>query len=262
MYEDALAAAEREDEASTSEAPMLPFSPNKVLAKCVVQLQLVGVIDTVVQKHWKRFNGPQLEKWLNMLISVHNFAKQFQEERGLRFWLWKGGFMLKVKMKNDRPPSLLSQESQAVSSLVRIVFHLLDSSDDDSGNQNPGAGHEEARKVVAEPYLVKICTEVLKKFLRIDRKLAKAKRDGSKIGLEEQREVQMFYPIVVNILQQLRSAPGPFFRANLTWLWPLLAQLVRIDYSTGDLDAREILASLMEECVAPIVAAGVDKLKL
>jgi hypothetical protein len=264
IHEEALARAESEDGGGSSESPVLPFSPNKVLAKCVVQLQLVGVVDKVVQKHWSKFTGAQLEKWLDMLSSVHDFAKRFQKERGLRFWLWKGGFMLRVKMKNDRPPSLLSQESQAVSSIVHIVFHLLDgevaSRGSGGGDNAAGQQHEAARRLVAEPRLVAICTEVLEKFIGIDRKLSAAKKGGSKVGLEALREVQMFFPIVVHILKAFEGAPAPFFRANLGWLWPLLAQLVCIDYSTDELDAREVLSSLMEKCVGPVVAAGVEKL--
>ena len=268
IHEQALVDAESEA-GSSSESPVLPFSPNKVLAKCVVQLQLVGVVDKVVQQHWSKFTGAQLEKWLDMLSSVHDFAKRFQNERGLRFWLWKGGFMLKVKMKNDRPPSLLSQESQAVSSIVHIVFHLLDSeiagsassSGGQSGSSAASQKRESARRQVAEPRLVAICTEVLEKFIAIERKHSAAKREGGKVGLEASREVQMFFPIVVHILKAFEGAPARFFRANLVWLWPLLVQLVRIDYSTDELDAREVLSSVMEKCVGPVVAAGVANLK-
>ncbi len=161
----------------------------------------------------------------------------------MRRWLWKGGFMLKVKMKNDRPPSLLSQESSALSSFVHIVFHLHDEMP--AGQE--GADHSAARRDVAEPHLVRVCTEVLKKFARIDRALSEAKRSGGRVGLEETREVQMFQPIVVNILTALESAPAPFFRKHLTWLWPLLAELVCAD-SHG---LREQLSRLMVACVTP-----------
>merc|ERR1712072_1648954 len=88
--------------------------------------ELVGVVDKIVQKHWSSFTGKQIELWLNMLANVYSFARNFQNEKSLRHWLWKGGFMLKVKMKNDRPPGLLSQESASISSYVHIVFHLHD----------------------------------------------------------------------------------------------------------------------------------------
>lgn len=182
--------------------------------------------------------------------------------------------MLKVKMKNDRPPSLLSQESQAISSIVHIVFHLLDGIDDstDNGSSSRSSSNSDsssdasqkrnsARRRVAEPRLIAICTEVLTKFIGIDRKLSAAKKKGSNVGLEASREVQMFFPIVVHILKAFEGAPAPFFRANLVWLWPLLTQLVRIDYSTDELDAREVLSSLMEKCVGPVVVAGVETLK-
>ena len=83
----------------------------------------------------------------------------------------------------------------------------------------------------------------------------------AKVGLEASREVQMFYPIVVRILTAFETAPAPFFRSNLVWLWPLLAKLVRVDYSTDELDAREVLSRLMETCVGPVLAAGVEKLQ-
>ena len=106
-----------------------------------------------------------------------------------------------------------------------------------------------------------ICTEVLTKFISIDKKLSAREREGAKVGLEASREVQMFYPIVVRILTAFETAPAPFFRSNLVWLWPLLAKLVRVDYSTDELDAREVLSRLMETCVGPVLAAGVEKLQ-
>ena len=189
-----------------------------------------------------------------MLLSVHDFAKG-SRTRVASAWLWKGGFMLKVKMKNDRPPSLLSQESQAVF-FVNIVFHLFDNVDEAGGGDVASQKHESSRRQVAEPRLVSICTEVLTKFISIDKKLSAREKEGAKVGLEASREVQMFFPIVVRILSAFESAPAPFFRANLVWLWPLLAKMVRINYSTDELDAREVLSRLMETCVGPVLAAG------
>ena len=52
IHDGALEAASSSESASP---PVLPFSPSKVLAKCIVQLELVGVVDKVVQKHWNSF---------------------------------------------------------------------------------------------------------------------------------------------------------------------------------------------------------------
>ena len=119
--------------------------------------------------------------------------------------------------------------------------------------------HESSRRQVAEPRLVSICTEVLTKFISIDKKLSAREREGAKVGLEASREVQMFYPIVVRILTAFETAPAPFFRSNLVWLWPLLAKLVRVL-----LDGR----AMRERCFQAdgnvrrtVLAAGVEKLQ-
>ena len=243
-------AVEAAASSNSAAPPVLPFSPSKVLAKCIVQLELVGVVDKVVQKHWNKFTGEQVEKWLNMLSNVYEFARTFQDEKGLRHWLWKGGFMLKVKMKNDRPPSLLSQESASISSFVHIVFHLHDENskeDDYSG----------ARRKVTEPRMVEICTQVLNKYIHIDRNLAEVSRKGGRAGLEEMREKQMFLPIVVNILSEFQRGDDSFLRNHLTWLWPLMTRLISAD----SIEIRAALSSLMENAMTNVVEAGVKALQ-
>jgi hypothetical protein len=236
---------------------VLPFSPSKVLAKCIVQLELVGVVDKVVQKHWSSFTGEQIEKWLAMLSSVYNFARKFQDETSLRRWLWKGGFMLKVKMKNDRPPSLLSQESASISSFVHIVFYLHDDGDaaPTESDVTSRANHSAARRKVAEPKMVQICTHVLTKYIQIDRNLAEIASSGGRADLEELREKQMFLPIVVRILKEFSKATDEaFLHGHLSWLWPLMSRLVQ----TESVEIRTALGQLMEQSLTKVIGAGVQ----
>jgi hypothetical protein len=247
IHDGALKAASSTESASP---PVLPFSPSKVLAKCIVQLELVGVVDKVVQKHWNSFTGQQVGKWLDMLASVYRFARSFQDERGLRRWLWKGGFMLKVKMKNDRPPSLLSQESASISSFVHIVFHLNDK--DVNTNGRHSHSHSVARQNVAEPRMVEICKEVLKKYIEIERNMAEKKNGPS---LEELREKQMFLPIVVNILREFKNASDEtFVHRHLSWLWPLMTSLIAVE----SIEIRSALGQLMENSLTVIMERGVN----
>ena len=260
IHDGALEAAASSESASP---PVLPFSPSKVLAKCIVQLELVGVVDKVVQKHWSKFTGEQVEKWLAMLSDVFRFARQFQDETSLRRWLWKGGFMLKVKMKNDRPPSLLSQESASISSFVHIVFHLHDQGVEKKRNGGGGGGggggsrvdHSAARRKVAEPKMVQICMQVLTKYIEIDRNLVEIASSGGRAGLEELREKQMFLPIVVSILTEfLQTTDETFLHGHLSWLWPLMSRLVQ----TESVEIRIVLGRLMEQSLTKVIEAGVQ----
>ena len=58
IHDNALQASIHEENGTNAVVqPTLPFSPSKVLAKCIVQLELVGVVDKIVQKHWSSFTG-------------------------------------------------------------------------------------------------------------------------------------------------------------------------------------------------------------
>lgn len=256
IHDGALEAASSSESASP---PVLPFSPSKVLAKCIVQLELVGVVDKVVQKHWNSFTGGQVEQWLNMLSTVYRFARGFQDEKGLRRWLWKGGFMLKVKMKNDRPPSLLSQESASISSFVHIVFHLHDPHRSGMGNDMSAdtTDHSIARQKVAEPRMVEICKQVLNKYSDIDAQMAEKIKKGGRASLEEVREKQMFLPIVVNILTQFMKVTETLFvHRHLVWLWPLMVRLVAAD----SIEIRTVLGQLMAQSMTAVVEKGVEEM--
>ena len=49
------------------------FSPPAVLAKCIIQLQLVNVAGVVVETRSSSFSADHLERWLDMLSSVFSF---------------------------------------------------------------------------------------------------------------------------------------------------------------------------------------------
>jgi len=200
-----------------------------------------------------------------MLANVYSFARNFQNEKSLRHWLWKGGFMLKVKMKNDRPPSLLSQESASISSYVHIVFHLHDVATEENTEENTTDTTTEKkqkdcsneRKAVAEPKMIQICQQVLNKYIEIDLNIKQTTMKGHRAGLEELREKQMFLPIVVHILMEFEKNEDLFLRSHLSWLWPLMTRLIGAE----SVEIRTVLSRLMEQSMTTVVEAGVKALE-
>jgi hypothetical protein len=222
---------------------MLWFSPPTVLAKCIVQLELVNVVGVVVRAHGKRLNDDHVGHWLDMLASVFSFANAFNCKLDLRRHLWRAGFMQSVGMDAERPPSLLSQEVQGIQSYYGIVLDLYAQQDGDaSGN-------------AVEERLVSICKRIL------DRYTALCKFDGPGKKLDEEldeiqesdiaREMGMFTPLVQQVLDSWSKVEKSKFVKHLPWLFPALTNLIRSSRRVAILNK---VADLLETKVQPLLS--------
>lgn len=124
---------------------------SSLLIKCVVQLELIQTIDSIVffpatskredqenlvaaqtenldnsfdtlqkedQGMYQYLSSPQLFKLVDCLVQSHNFAKAFNSNHEQRNVLWKAGFRGKTK------PNLLKQETQSLACTLRILFRM------------------------------------------------------------------------------------------------------------------------------------------
>merc|ERR1711871_623676 len=103
----------------------LPFSPHRVLSMCFVQLDLIQAVNVVTEKHWNFMKTEHISCWLSMLKEVSTFASEFNKDLPLRVHLLNSGFMRMLRMSDQRrPPSLLNQESQAISVYLKILIRF------------------------------------------------------------------------------------------------------------------------------------------
>ena len=141
VYEKALADASATSEGSSSAEPLCSCLPNKVLGR-PVQLQLVGVVDKVVATG--QSSSQQLEKWLNMLLSVHDFLEVVPERE------WPASGCGRVDSCSSQDEERSSAESLVAGKsgcflYCNIVFHLFDKVDEPGGGDVGCQKHESSR---------------------------------------------------------------------------------------------------------------------
>ncbi|XP_028406357.1 brefeldin A-inhibited guanine nucleotide-exchange protein 1-like [Dendronephthya gigantea] len=188
---DTIQETSEQDSISLHSTPSLRFEPvedkpviqtermlfNSLIIKCVVQLELIQMIDNVVfypstsrrededyMAELKGVTGPrrvnkiehdgmfpllssqQLFLFCEVLENSHKFAKSFNCENDVRTALWKAGF------KGQSKPNLLKQETSSLACLLRILFRMYD---DESRKES----WEEV-----EQRMLRICKEALTHF--------------------------------------------------------------------------------------------------
>ncbi|XP_046858514.1 brefeldin A-inhibited guanine nucleotide-exchange protein 1-like [Xenia sp. Carnegie-2017] len=150
---------------------------NSLIIKCVVQLELIQMIDNVVffpstskrenedtmaelqglntprrtakRKHdgmIPHLTSNQLFLFCEMLENSYKFAKSFNCNNELRTALWKAG---------QSKPNLLKQETSSFACLLRILFRMYD----DVARKESWEGVEEK--------VLRICEEALRQFIEL-----------------------------------------------------------------------------------------------
>ncbi|KAA8494452.1 Brefeldin A-inhibited guanine nucleotide-exchange protein 1 [Porphyridium purpureum] len=90
-----------------------------VRAKCVIQLLLIELImESLLAVSYLSLTSTQVLRLGDALEHSFQFAKEFNQNLGLRFALWQAGFMSQV-------PNLITQEVSGLSGLLQILFWLF-----------------------------------------------------------------------------------------------------------------------------------------
>ncbi|XP_046857766.1 brefeldin A-inhibited guanine nucleotide-exchange protein 1-like [Xenia sp. Carnegie-2017] len=153
---------------------------NSLIIKCVVQLELILMIDNVLffpstskrededtmaelqglntprrtakRKHdgmFPHLTSNQLFLFCEVLENSYKFAKSFNCNNELRTALWKAGF------KGQSKPNLLKQETSSLACLLRILFRMYD----DVARKESWEGVEEK--------VLRICDEALRQLIEL-----------------------------------------------------------------------------------------------
>lgn len=98
----------------------LPFNQDACFTKCIVQLLLINTVQETVEKFYDQLSLTNLNILLDCLDRSYRFAKEFNQELGLRLKLWNDGFMADLKQL----PGLNAQEREAISNYLKILFRM------------------------------------------------------------------------------------------------------------------------------------------
>jgi hypothetical protein len=104
-------------------APTLPFRSIKVVTECVVQLELIAVVNVLTESYLTVLSNDNLVSIITILENSVEFARKFNADRRLREALWRAGFMRFAR--RNKLPLLLRQETTASHQLLLLLLELL-----------------------------------------------------------------------------------------------------------------------------------------
>ncbi|XP_030071158.1 brefeldin A-inhibited guanine nucleotide-exchange protein 1 isoform X1 [Microcaecilia unicolor] len=198
-----------------------------LLIKCVVQLELIQTIDSIVffpvtskkedaenlaaaqrdavdfdvhvdtqdQGMYRFLTSQQLFKLLDCLLESHRFAKAFNANNEQRTALWKAGFKGKSK------PNLLKQETSSLACGLRILFRMY------VDESRTNAWEEVQRR------LLNVCSEALGYFLTLTS--------------ETHREA--WTNLLLLFLTKVLKISDERFKAHASFYYPLLCEITQFD---------------------------------
>ncbi|CAB3982629.1 brefeldin A-inhibited guanine nucleotide-exchange 1 isoform X1 [Paramuricea clavata] len=230
-----------QDSISLHSTPSLRFEPveehkpivqtermlfNSLIIKCVVQLELIQMIDNVVfypstsrredednmaeirgmtgprrvnkQEHdgmFPQLTSQQLFLFCEVLEESHKFAKSFNCDNDVRTALWKAGF------KGQSKPNLLKQETSSLACLLRILFRMYDDETRRDSWQD------------VEQRMLRICNEALQHFNQLQ---SASHRDA-------------WTTLLVLIFTRLLRLEDPRFKIHISSCYPHLCEMIVFD---------------------------------
>ncbi|XP_041101817.1 brefeldin A-inhibited guanine nucleotide-exchange protein 1-like isoform X2 [Polyodon spathula] len=198
-----------------------------LLIKCVVQLELIQTIDSIVffpatskkedaenlaaaqrdtldaevnietqdQGMYRYLTAQQLFKLLDCLLESHQFAKAFNSSNEQRTALWKAGFKGKSK------PNLLKQEASSLACVLRILFRMY------TDNNRSEAWDEVQQR------LLNVCSDAISYFLTLTS--------------ESHREA--WTSLLLLFLTKVLKISDDRFKAHASSYYPLLCEIMQFD---------------------------------
>ncbi|KAK4536532.1 hypothetical protein CDCA_CDCA08G2557 [Cyanidium caldarium] len=214
-----------------------------VRCKCVVQLLLIQLVREMIDTHYQHLAVADVLALAGSVRRSFAFARAFNADFGLRFGLWRAGFMSQV-------PNLFRQDTTGRMVYLLALFRLM-------------ADERPAYAAPAEAPLREMCLECIREMNRKVRTGQGAAATDHETGLnepadagadddaplseaarvpsvEEQREMQAFTPVVCFILERLAQLPDEAYRQFFSVLFEDLVEMI------GTASAPEVRVALRE----------------
>ncbi|XP_061361482.1 brefeldin A-inhibited guanine nucleotide-exchange protein 5 [Gastrolobium bilobum] len=223
-----------EPDTKNEESPLLVT----VRGKCITQLLLLGAIDGIQKKYWKKLKAQQKIAIMDILLSLLEFAASYNSSTNLRTRMHQ--------IPDERPPiNLLRQELAGtgvyLDILQKATYGFEKSKDVNSAADN-GSGvtqHSDAEEKferVAEEKMVSFCEQVLREASDLQ------SSTGETTNMDIHRVLELRAPIIVKVLQSMCFMNNKIFRRHIREFYPLLTKLVCCD----QMDVRGALGDLFQ----------------
>ncbi|XP_068661146.1 brefeldin A-inhibited guanine nucleotide-exchange protein 5-like isoform X2 [Aristolochia californica] len=226
-----------------------------IRGKCITQLLLLGVIDSIQKKYWSKLRAPQKNAIMDILLSLLEFASFYNSYSNLR--------MRMHHIPSERPPlNLLRQEIAGTSIYLDILQKTTSVCEIGNEEQMKSNGSyavvnnscstevgsmEGKLKAIAEEKLVSFCGHILKEASDVQ------PSTGETLGVDIHRVLELRAPIIVKVLEGMSLMNSQIFRRHLSEFYPLITKLVVCDQmdvrgALGDLFTAQLTALLPTSC--------------
>nr|GMC77338.1 brefeldin A-inhibited guanine nucleotide-exchange protein 5 [Ipomoea batatas] len=218
-----------------------------IRSKCITQLLLLGVIDSIQKTYWNKLKAAQKIALMDIVLSVIEFAASYNSYSSLRLRIHQ--------LPADRPPLNILRQELTGTSIYLDVLHKAtaeantekDEMDKTGVSQNGdylGRSSDETSIMeieedefegVAEQKLVSFCVKVLSDASDFQF----STEDNTSTDAHQVLELRS--PVIVKVLRGMSHINSRVFRNHLSEFYPLITRLMCCD----QMDVRGALADLL-----------------
>ncbi|KAG6547191.1 hypothetical protein Mapa_011443 [Marchantia paleacea] len=221
------------------EGPLL----HSVRSKCVIQLLLLGALDSLQKKHWDRLQPSHQIVIMDILLSMVDFAASYDSDANLRLRM--------QQVSGDRyiyrpPPNLLRQEVEGtqlyLTVLQRACSKLLTANDQET--ELGQKSEEEKLHEEAERRLVTFYGHILKEAASLQ------PGPGEAVQADAHRALSLRSPVTVKVLESMSQMEMTMFKKHLPEFYPYFTKLICSD----QMDVRRALGNLFKARLVVLLA--------
>ncbi|KAG0557352.1 hypothetical protein KC19_11G122800 [Ceratodon purpureus] len=211
-----------------------------VRAKCVIQLLLLGALDSLQRNHWQRLKPSHKRLIMDTLLSMVDFAASYNSDSNLRNRM--------QHVAGDRPPpNLLRQETEG----TQIYLAVLNKTASEIGDEVRATeiaeqplddakvaskGGDQKLREEAERQLVSFCGHILKEVASLQPAPSEA------VQADFHHALALRSSVTVQVLHGMKDMETAMFKKHLPEFYPYFTKLICSDQT----DVRKALGELFK----------------
>ncbi|OEL17658.1 Brefeldin A-inhibited guanine nucleotide-exchange protein 1 [Dichanthelium oligosanthes] len=208
-----------------------------------LQLLIVQGIIKLYDVHRSFLCAEHIGIMLGMLSAIASHASEVNSESNLHIKLHKACFLLEVS-----EPAVIHFESESYQSYLKLLQAILHDNPSSSENMN------------LESKIMLACEKILRMYLTCAGHESSNDASGRdpalhqvSLGTAKKEELEARTSLVLHVIQLLSSLEKNCFRRNLHIFFPLLANLIRCEHSSGEVQVA--LYDIFQSSIGPIISA-------
>ncbi|XP_053990298.1 uncharacterized protein LOC128882644 [Hylaeus volcanicus] len=226
-------------------SPIIQFVPDEIIRNCVTRLSLIDLLSTLVQSHVSSMDYSCIERFVLLLISAFEFARDFNSHINWRHYLK----VKRIFQNSNQLPGLLKQECEALKNSFVILFTFLNNSDVD---------HSQIKQASTQllSLLENVVIDVVKKCQSFQAPIMDPTFESTISSIdyykiycsETEQEVAFITNILLSVVfDSLRNLPTYILEMNAKRLFVCLLYL--IPYASQIL--RNSVVMILLDCILP-----------